>query len=71
MANGYLLHETDAYAVIATLESENEKTGNMIQLWILVRDKTPHRHCGMVGITSCASIASIKAPMGLKTGHAM
>jgi hypothetical protein len=41
MANGYLLHETDAYAVIATLESENEKTGNMIQLWILVRDENP------------------------------
>jgi hypothetical protein len=41
MANGYLLHETEAYAVIATLESENEKTGNMIQIWILVRGEKP------------------------------
>jgi hypothetical protein len=41
MANGYLLHETNDYAVIATLESENTKTGDMIQVWILVRDMKP------------------------------
>ena len=38
---GYLLHETDTYAVIATLESENRKTGNRIQVWILPRHESP------------------------------
>jgi hypothetical protein len=38
---GYLLHETDTYAVIATLESENRKTGDMIQVWILPRRESP------------------------------
>ncbi len=40
-ATGYLLHETATYIVIATMESENPKTGNMVQVWILPRDVSP------------------------------
>lgn len=38
---GYVLHETTDVVVIATLESVNEKTGNMIQIWILLREMSP------------------------------
>lgn len=38
---GYLLYEADSYVVIATLESENAKTGNMIQIWILSGHEFP------------------------------
>jgi len=31
------------YVIIATLESDNEKTGNMIQIWSLVRVESPLR----------------------------
>ena len=41
MESGYILHETEQVAVIATLESENVKTGNMIQVWILNRAESP------------------------------
>ena len=42
--NGYLLHETEDIAVIATgfaRKSANPKTGDMIQVWILLRDINP------------------------------
>jgi hypothetical protein len=39
--NGYILHEDTEYVVVATLESENVKTGNMIQIWILPRNESP------------------------------
>ena len=39
--SGYLLHETATYVVIATMESENPKTGNMVQVWILPREVNP------------------------------
>lgn len=38
---GIILHETDTNVVIATLKSSNAKTGNMIQIWILVKDVLP------------------------------
>jgi hypothetical protein len=39
---GYVLHETENIVVIATRHSDNEKTGNMVQVWIL------YRHCDPV-----------------------
>ena len=44
--NGYILHETDDIVVIATgfaRKSDNPKTGDMIQVWILPRDMNPVR----------------------------
>src|SRR5215831_14936600 len=38
---GYTLFEDADYVVIATLRSENVKTGDMIQLWILPRNESP------------------------------
>jgi hypothetical protein len=38
---GYTLFESIEYVIIATLESENSKTGNMIQVWILPRNESP------------------------------
>src|SRR5262249_41104252 len=38
---GYILQETEDIVVIGTLESENGKTGNMIQVWILLRNTSP------------------------------
>lgn len=38
---GYILHETAEYVVIASLESKNRKTGNMVQVWILYRHESP------------------------------
>ena len=43
--NGYVIHEgkigTLRFFVVATLESNNEKTGDMIQLWFLLTDANP------------------------------
>jgi uncharacterized low-complexity protein len=39
--SGYILHETRSLVVIATTESNNRKTGNMIQVWILRSDVDP------------------------------
>ncbi len=42
--NGYVLHEDNQRVVIATgftLKSENAKTGDMIQVWILVKAENP------------------------------
>ena len=41
MESGYILHETELVAIIATMESENSKTGNMIQVWVLNRGESP------------------------------
>jgi hypothetical protein len=38
---GYLLHEDSRIAVIATLTTENSKTGDMVQVWILSRATNP------------------------------
>src|SRR6185369_1388684 len=38
---GYLLHEGAEVVVIATTESDNAKTGNMIQVWILTAAVDP------------------------------
>lgn len=42
--NGYVLHETQRIVVIATgfeNPSENIKTGDMIQIWILLKSMSP------------------------------
>jgi hypothetical protein len=43
--NGFIIHEGSKngskFAVIATLKTSNRKTGNMIQLWILLSDHSP------------------------------
>ena len=42
--NGYIIFETDAIVCIATgfaTPSENEKTGEMIQVWFLVKSQDP------------------------------
>lgn len=38
---GFILSETENVVVIATMDSKNEKTGNMIQTWIMRRDMHP------------------------------
>lgn len=38
---GYVLQETSQRVVIATMNSVNEKTGNMVQLWILAKNVDP------------------------------
>ena len=39
--SGYLLFEDSRIAVIATMETENAKTGDMVQVWILSRANNP------------------------------
>ncbi len=44
MSNGYILHEDRDRVIIATgfsTPSDNRKTGDMIQIWILVRSVSP------------------------------
>lgn len=41
MITGYTLSEQNGVAVIATLNSANAKTGNMVQVWILCSDIRP------------------------------
>jgi hypothetical protein len=38
---GFVLHSDSERVVIATLESDNEKTGDMIQIWILAAAQSP------------------------------
>jgi hypothetical protein len=38
---GHILYQNSDVVVIATLESENRKTGNMIQIWILCANVSP------------------------------
>jgi hypothetical protein len=40
-ALGFILHEDALRVVIATMKSENGKTGNMVQVWILHREVNP------------------------------
>jgi len=44
VSNGFILHEDDSRVIIATgfeTPSDNRKTGDMIQIWILVRSVSP------------------------------
>jgi len=44
MSNGYILHEGTSRVIIATgfeTPSDNRKTGDMIQIWILVKSVSP------------------------------
>ncbi len=60
---GYLLHTGEvagrAYVVIATLETANRKTGDMIQIWFLLRDTHPVEavQTGVDGWTICQGCA--------------
>ena len=38
---GYVLHEGDDFFVVATMKTTNRKTGDMVQIWILLRDVSP------------------------------
>jgi hypothetical protein len=44
--SGYVLHQTiinnEPIVVIATMESDNPKTGNMVQIWFLLENHAPH-----------------------------
>ena len=39
--SGHILHTDQTRVIIATTESDNRKTGNMIQIWILRKDVSP------------------------------
>lgn len=39
--NGYVLHRSGNVVVIATTKSENVKTGDMVQVWIIRSDMSP------------------------------
>ena len=39
--SGHILHTDQTRVIIATTESDNRKTGNMIQIWILRHDMSP------------------------------
>jgi hypothetical protein len=46
MSNGFVIHEDESRVIIATgfsKTSDNRKTGDMIQIWILVRSMDPVR----------------------------
>ena len=38
---GYILWESSTVVSIATLESTNDKTGNMVQIWLLLKNQHP------------------------------
>ncbi len=38
---GFVLHQDLERVIIATLESDNEKTGDMVQIWILATEQSP------------------------------
>ena len=44
MSNGFILHEDQSRVIIATgfaSPSDNRKTGDMVQIWILVKSVDP------------------------------
>lgn len=41
MSKGFIIHADSWRVAIATMESANRKTGNMVQLWILSRRENP------------------------------
>ena len=81
--NGYLLHETEDIVVIATgfrRKSDNPKTGDMIQIWILARDVNPVeaikigadekvcfdcKHRGVAGKQRTCYVRIANAPLGV------
>ena len=82
-SNGYLLHETQDIVVIATgfkRKSDNPKTGDMIQIWILARDVNPVeaikigadekvcfdcKHRGVAGKQRTCYVRIANAPLGV------
>ena len=81
--NGYILHETEDIVVIATgfaRKSANPKTGDMIQVWILLRHMNPVRaiklgkdwkicfdcgHRGIKGVGRTCYVRVANAPLGV------
>ena len=60
-AKGYIIHEGTtesgfAFVAIATLKTRNPKTGDMVQIWFLLRDINPVDvvKCGLDANTICA-----------------
>ena len=41
MANGYIFYEDNDIVGIVTFNSNNIKTGNVVQTWIIVKDINP------------------------------
>lgn len=41
--SGYIIYEDDLRVSIATMETNNAKTGNMIQIWILSKEDEPNK----------------------------
>lgn len=67
--NTYLLHEGtlasgDAFIVTATLKSKNEKTGNMVQIAIMLRDVDP-----VAGVLSGLDAVTICTDCPFATGN--
>jgi len=72
---GYILHETADVAIIATVHSENRKTGDMVQVWSLYRHESPVDavrtgnvakvcfDCPHVGVTCYVDLS--RAPLGI------
>lgn len=58
---GYILHEGTTgghpFVAVATLETTNEKTGNMVQIWFVLRDIAPQDavRSGLDASTICKS----------------
>jgi hypothetical protein len=81
--NGYILHETEEIVVISTgfaRKSSNPKTGDMIQVWILLRHINPVRaiklgkdwkicfdcgHRGKKGKSRTCYVRVANAPLGV------
>lgn len=51
----YIIHETPSIVAIVTRKSKNRKTGNMLQIWLLEKDKHPSesRSSGTDTETTC------------------
>lgn len=52
----YIIHETDTTVAIVTTDSDNLKTGNMLQIWIMARNVHPveSRRTGHDSTLQCA-----------------
>jgi len=64
---GYVLHHTiinnEPIVVIATLESDNPKTGNMVQIWFLLENHAPH-HAVKTGLDASTVCQGCKFASG-------
>ena len=67
IASGYVLHQTiinnEPVVVIATMESDNPKTGNMVQIWFLLENHAPH-HAVKTGLDASTVCQGCKFASG-------